>query len=101
MAEVMKDALRNKEIQSDTLNEWSKISEALEKQASPEMKNAAQQMAQASQSPQSEQREQKLSEAMLSQQKALDAMRQAASKMQSTNENLFARNFYNRLRLAR
>ena len=100
MAEVMKDALRNKEIQSDTLNEWSKISEALEKQASPEMKNASQQMAQASQSPQSEQREQKLSEAMQSQQKALDAMRQAAAKMQSTNENLFARNFYNRLRLA-
>ena len=100
MAEVMKDALRNKEIQSDTLNEWSKIAETLEKQASPEMKNASQEMAQASQSQQSEQREQKLSEAMKSQQNALDAMRQAASKMQSANENLFARNFYNRLRLA-
>ena len=100
MAEVMKDALRNKEIQSDTLNEWSKIAETLEKQASPEMKSAAQQMAQASQSQPSEKRDEKLSEAMKSQQNALDAMRQAANKMQTTNENLFARNFYNRLRLA-
>jgi hypothetical protein len=98
MGEVMKEALRNKEIQSDTLNEWSKISEALEKQASPEMQKAAQQMAQASQS--GEKRDEKLASAMESQQKALDAMREASAKMQTTNENLFARNFYNRLRLA-
>ena len=98
MGEVMKEALRNKEIPSDTLNEWSKISDTLKQQAAPEMQNASQQMAQASQSPQ--EREKELAEAMQSQQKALDAMREAASKMKSTNENLFARNFYNRLRLA-
>ncbi len=98
MADVMKDALRNKDLPTETLNEWSKIAEALQKQASPKMQEAQQKMAQASQSPQ--QREEDLKDAMKNQQDALDAMRQAASKMKTTNENLFARNFYNRLRLA-
>jgi hypothetical protein len=98
MAEVMKDALRNKEMPADTLEEWSKIADALQKQASPKMQEAAQNMAQASQSPQ--QRSEEMQKAMENQQAALDAMRQAAQKMKTTNENLFARNFYNRLRLA-
>jgi hypothetical protein len=98
MAGVMKDALRNKEILHDTLNEWSKIHDALTEKASPEMQNAQQQMAQASQSPQ--QREQQMKQAQDHQQNALNAMREAANKMQTTNENLFARNFYNRLRHA-
>ena len=98
MAEVMKDALRNKEMPTDTLNEWSKIAETLQKQAAPKMQEASQNMAQASQSPQ--QREDEMKKAMDNQQQALDAMREAAGKMKSTNENLFARNFYNRLKLA-
>ena len=98
MADVMKDALRNKEMPTDTLNEWSKIADALQKEASPKMQEAAQNMAQASQSPQ--QREEDMKKAMENQQAALDAMKQAAGKMKSTNENLFARNFYNRLKLA-
>ena len=98
MKEIMKDALRNKEIQHDTLNEWSKIAETLEQKATPEMQNAQGQMAQASQSQQ--QREQQMQKAMEHQQNALTAMREAANKMQTTNENLFARNFYNRLRHA-
>ena len=101
MAEVMKDALRNKEMPTDTLNEWSKIADTLQKQAAPKMQEAAQQMAQASQASESpQQRGEDLEKAMQKQQEALDAMRQAASKMKSTNENLFARNFYNRLKLA-
>jgi len=98
MKDIMKDALRNKEIQHDTLNEWSKIAETLDQKATPEMQNAQQQMSQASQSQQ--QREQQMQEAMKHQQNALTAMREAANKMQTTNENLFARNFYNRLRHA-
>lgn len=98
MKDVMKDALRNKEIQHDTLNEWSKIAETLEQKASPEMQNAQQQMAQASQSQQ--QREEQMKKAMEHQDKALAAMREAANKMQTANENLMARNFYNRLRHA-
>jgi hypothetical protein len=98
MAEVMKDALRNKEILHDTLNEWSKIHDTLAEKAAPEMQGAQQQMAQASQSQQ--QREQQMQKAQEHQQNALNAMREAASKMQTTNENLFARNFYNRLRHA-
>ena len=101
MSEVMKDALKNKDFPSDTMKEWSKIAEALQKEAAPKMSDAAQQMAQAAQAQESpQQRSEDLDKAMKSQQEALDAMRQAASKMKSTNENLFARNFYNRLRLA-
>ncbi len=101
MAEVMKEALKNKDFPSDTMNEWSKIAEALQKEAAPKMSDAAQQMAQAAQAQQSpQQRSESLDKAMKDQQAALDAMRQAASKMKTTNENLFARNFYNRLKLA-
>jgi hypothetical protein len=98
IGEIMKEALRNKDIQTDTLAEWSKISEALNQKATPAMQEAAKTMAQAGQSP--DQREKQLADAMQSQQEALDAMRQAASKMKAANESLFARNFYNRLRLA-
>ncbi len=101
MAEVMKEALRNKDFPSDTMAEWSKIAEALKNEASPKMDSAAEKMAQASQASASpQQRAEDLEKAMKDQEEALDAMRQAASKMKSTNENLFARNFYNRLRLA-
>ena len=101
MAEVMKEALRNKDFPSDTMAEWSKIAEALKNDAAPKMDSAAQKMAQAAQAAQSpQQRAEDLEKAMKDQQDALDAMRAAASKMKSTNENLFARNFYNRLRLA-
>lgn len=96
MGDIMKDALRNKEIQHDTLAEWSKIAETLEQKAQPEMQSAQQQMTQASQSAQ--QREAEMQKAMEHQQAALTAMRETASKMQTNNENLFARNFYNRLR---
>ena len=101
MAEVMKEALRNKDFPSDTMAEWSKIAEALQKEAAPKMDSAAQKMAEAAQAAQSpQQRAEDLEKAMKDQQEALDAKRQAASKMKSANENLFARNFYNRLRLA-
>lgn len=98
MAEIMKDALRNKEILNDTLNDWSKVHEKLAQKAAPEMKSAQDKLSQAGQSQQ--QREQQLQEAQQNQENALQAMRDAASKMQTTNENLFARNFYNRLRHA-
>ncbi len=98
IADIMKDALRNKDIQHDTLNEMSKIAEALQQKAQPEMQNAQQQMAKAGQSQQ--QREQDLQKSQEHQENALAAMRDAASKMQTANENLFARNFYNRLRHA-
>ena len=98
IADIMKDALRNKEIEHDTLSELSKIAETLQQKAQPEMQNAQQQMAKAGQSQQ--QREQEMQKAQEHQEKALAAMREAASKMQTTSENLFARNFYNRLRHA-
>ena len=98
MREVMKDALRNKDIPEGTVADWQQLTEQLEKQANPPMQDAAQALQQASQQP--SQRESQIAQAQEQQQKALEAMRQAAKKMNTTNENLFARNFYNRMRAA-
>jgi hypothetical protein len=62
------------------------------------MQDAAQALQQAGQQPPD--RETQLAEAQAQQQKALEAMRGAAKTMNSTNQNLYARNFYNRLRAA-
>lgn len=98
MQDIMKDALRNKEIQSDTIKEYSDIAKKLGEEANPAQQKASESLAKAGQSPQSRNAEMK--EAQDQQQKALDAMREAANKMQTANQNLFARNFYNRLRHA-
>ena len=99
MQDIMKDALRNKDIQPDTITEYSEIAKKLDEEANQAQNKASDSLAKASQSS-SEQRKGEMKEAEDQQQKALDAMRAAANKMQTTNENLFARNFYNRLRHA-
>jgi hypothetical protein len=96
MREVMKDALRNKDIPEGTVADWQQLTEQLEKQAKPPMGEAGQSLQKAGQQPQD--REPELTEAQEQQKKALEAMRKAANKMNTANENLFARNFYNRLR---
>jgi histone H3/H4 len=98
MREVMKDALRNKEIPEGTVADWQQLTEQLEKEAKPPMQQAAESLQQGAQ--QSSQREPQLAKAQEQQQKALDAMRNAAKKMNTTNQNLYARNFYNRMRAA-
>jgi hypothetical protein len=98
MKDVMKDALRNKEIPEGTVADWQQLTEKLEKEANPPMQQAAENLQQGAQQP--AQREQQLAQAQEQQQKALDAMREAAKKMNTTNENLYARNFYNRMRAA-
>lgn len=99
MQDIMKDALRNKDIQSDTLTEFSEIAKKLDQEANPAQQSASGALAKASQSSK-EQRQGEMKEAQDQQQKALDAMREAANKMQTANQNLLARNFYNRLRHA-
>ncbi len=99
MQDVMKDALRNKEIQSDTIKEYSEVAQKLDEQANKSQEKAAESLAKAGQKS-GEQKQGEMKQAQAEQQKALDAMREAAGKMQTTNENLFARNFYNRLRHA-
>ena len=99
MQDIMKDALRNKEIQSDTITEYSEIAKKLDQEANPAQNKASDSLAKASQSSK-ESRAGEMKDAQDQQQKALDAMREAANKMQTANEALFARNFYNRLRHA-
>jgi hypothetical protein len=98
MRSVMQDALRNKDIPEGTVADWQQLTEQLDQKASPPMQQAAQSLQSASQQPQN--REPQLGEAKQQQQAALDAMRQAANRMNTTNQNLYARNFYNRLRAA-
>lgn len=98
MRSVMKDALRNKEVPESTVAEWKQLTEQLENKANPPMQEASQSLQQAGQ--QQEQREQQLAQAQQQQQQALDEMRKAAKQMNTANQNLYARNFYNRLRAA-
>ena len=98
MHEVMRDAMRNPEIPEGTLADWKQIAEQLEQNANPPMQQAAESLQQGAQQPPS--RESQLGQAQQQQQKALDSMRTAAKKMNTANENLYARNFYNRLRAA-
>jgi hypothetical protein len=98
MSEVMKDALRNKDVPESTLAEWQKLKEEIEKKASPPMEKAAEALAQGAQKP--GERGEKLAEAQKQQEEALAALREAAKKLNTQNENLYARNFYNRLKAA-
>ena len=98
MREVMKDALRNKEVPEGTVADWQQLTEQLDQKANPPMGEAAKSLQQAGQ--QAPQREEQLAQAQQQQQAALEAMRNAANKMNTTNQNLYARNFYNRLRAA-
>ena len=98
MHDVMKDALRNKEIPEGSVADWQQLTEQFEKNAQPPMGEAGEALQKAGEQPQ--EREAQLTRAQEQQQKALEAMRKAAGKMNTANENLFARNFYNRLRAA-
>lgn len=98
MRDVMKDALRNKDVPEGTVADWQNLTDQLEQQAKPPMGEAAQSLQQASQQP--AKRAEQLAQAQAQQQRALEAMRKAAGKMNTTNQNLYARNFYNRLRAA-
>lgn len=98
MRSVMKDALRNKEVPESTVAEWKQLTEQLDEKANPPMQEASQSLQQAGQQP--ENREQQLAKAQEQQQEALDEMRKAAKQMNTANQNLYARNFYNRLRAA-
>jgi hypothetical protein len=98
MKDVMKDALRNKEVPEGTVADWKQLTEKLEKEANPPMQQAAENLQQGAQQP--SQRSEQLAQAQAQQKKALEAMRDAAKKMNTTTENLYARNFYNRMRAA-
>ena len=98
MAAVMKDALRNKDIPEGTLADWQQLKDGLEQKANPPMQQAAEALQQGAQKP--GERSEQLAQAQKQQEAALEAMRQAAKKMNTTNENLYARNFYNRMRAA-
>jgi hypothetical protein len=98
MHDIQRDAMRNKEIPESTIADWQHTTEQLEKQANPPMQQAANSLEQSAQQP--AERPSQMAQAQQQQQQALEAMRAAAKKMSSTNENLYARNFYNRMRAA-
>src|SRR6185295_10568658 len=86
------------EIPEGTLADWQNLSDQLQKEANPPMQQAAENLQQGAQQP--GQRGSELEKAQEQQKKALEAMRNAANKLNKANENLYARNFYNRMRAA-
>ncbi len=100
MEDILNEAIRNKEVPEDTLAEWKKLTEKLQQKADPAMAKAQQAMQQAAQQAQPQEQEKQLAEAQEQQEQALEAMKEAAQEMDKVSENLFARNFYNRLKQA-
>ncbi len=98
MRDILKDALRNKEIPAGTVADLQHLAEKLEQKATPPMQEATGALQKAGQP--SAEREENLAKAQEEQQQALNAMREASKTMSTTNQNLYARNFYNRLRAA-
>ena len=107
MESVLKDALRNPEVPEATVSDWKKLGEQIQQDAQPPMAKAAEKLQKAAEAspppdaptpPPEDQRSKELAEAADNQKAALDAMKEAAKKMNNVNESLYARNFYNRLR---
>jgi hypothetical protein len=96
--DIMKDALRNKDIAESTVNNLNKMSDALKQTASEAMSKAQQSLQSASNSPQD--RQQKTSDAAEQEKKAVDELRKLEQKMNQNIENMMAMSFVNRLRRA-
>jgi hypothetical protein len=100
MSAILKEALRNEDISETTLGEWQNLKEILDQKATPPMEKAADALQKGAQAQSQPQSSEQLKEAQKNQEEALSAMRKAAQKMNTANENLYARNFYNRLKAA-
>ncbi|MFO1492963.1 MAG: hypothetical protein U1F87_19115, partial [Kiritimatiellia bacterium] len=96
--DIMKDAMRNKDIAESTVGNLNKMSDALKQVASGPMSKARQSLQTASNSPQ--QRQQNTSDAAEQEKKAVDELRKLEQKMNRNIENMMAMSFVNRLRKA-
>ena len=100
--ELFRDALRNKDMDAETMKNWSEMLKELgelSKQDMPKVEEKLQQAADAdNQTP--EQQDKNMADAVKEQQKVLEKMREAMRKANRVEQNMEAGTFVNRLRSA-
>jgi len=97
-ADTLAEALRNPQISPDTLKDWARHAEQMNKLATNAMPAAAQSLE--SSKAESSKRQQKLDQALSQEQNILDAMRQMEKQANDSLENLMAQTLAARLRRA-
>jgi hypothetical protein len=95
-ANLLKEALRNKDISESDLRKWAELLEKMKETSEGDMKNAEASLQKAANS--TEQRPGELGKAMESEQRALDALKNMAKSMTQAMDNMLAKSFVNRLR---
>lgn len=96
IGELAREALRNPDMDMQTVQDWVELSDMLRQIARQEMRQAAQSLGEAADSPQ--ERRGELEEAIRQEQQALEQLRQILEQMDRSLEQVAARNFINRLR---
>jgi hypothetical protein len=96
--ELLKEALRNKEMDPKALADMAEYMETMGQVAQGEMKDAQSALQQAQQQQQGQQRREDVEEAVKKQEEALKKLREAQEKMGKTLDEMMAHNFVNRLR---
>ncbi len=93
--ELLKEALRNKDVDAKTLARWAELTASMGKLAAGEMKQSSQLLQQAASS--KSQRADKLKEAIATEEKILEALRAMERKLNTSIQEMLAQSFVNRL----
>ena len=96
--DLIKEALRNKDISEATLRRWNELMEAMKQLAGSEMKQASKALQQAGAS--KEKRGEQLEEVKTLEEQILAALREMEKGINDSLEDMLAKSFANRLRLA-
>lgn len=96
MRNLIREAMRNKDIPSDILGQWGKMSEAMRQAAEQPMDKASQALSGARAS--ENDRRANLDKARKNQEEALASLRKTMQKLNSSIEDMVARSFVNRLK---
>lgn len=96
MRDLIREAMRNKDIPSDILGKWGKMSEDMRQTADEPMDKASQALSGARSS--EDKRREDLGKASKNQEEALAAMRKTMQKLNNSIEDMVARSFVNRLK---
>ena len=98
--ELMKEALRNKDISEKTLQKWANLMNDMQQLANSEMQQASQQLSQAAQSSSQQQREQNMEETIKTQEEIIKKMREMQEQSEESIQQTLAESFVNRLKRA-
>jgi len=96
--DIVKEAMKNPDIDPKTMSEWSEMSEDMKNLSEEELKEASESMKQAGQSKSDQEKKEKIDEAIAQQKDALEKMREMEKKANKSITNMVAQNFVNRLK---